>query len=115
MGLRLDYQYDGFKGRSDVGAGGADIHINSITANLIVPFRVGYAKPYLIGGFGMYPVRLPGSADRENDWGANGGAGLTFALPRTGVSAFVEARYHAVSRSRTSPFHFVPITVGLMF
>lgn len=115
MGLRLDYQYDGFKGKTIAGTRIEDMHVNSVTANLVVPFRVGYAKPYLIAGGGFYPVKLGGAAKRENDWGANGGAGISFQLPYTTLGAFLEARYHAVNRSRTSPYHFVPITFGVLF
>jgi hypothetical protein len=115
MGLRLDYQYDGFKGRTVGGTAVPDIHVNSVTANLVVPFRVGYAKPYLIGGGGFYPLRLPGATHRENDWGANGGAGVGFPLPYTTLGAFIEVRYHAVNRPDTSPYHFVPVTFGIMF
>lgn len=115
MGLRVDYQYDGFKGKTIGGSRISDIHVNSVTANLVIPFRVGYAKPYLIGGGGMYPLRLPGATKRENDWGGNAGAGIGFELPGTGLGAFIEARYHAVNRSNTSPYHFVPVTFGVLF
>lgn len=115
MGLRLDYQYDGFKGKAIAGTRIEDMHVNSVTANLVVPFRVGYAKPYLIAGGGFYPLKLGGAAKRENDWGANGGAGVSFQLPYTTLGGFLEARYHVVNRSRTSPYHFVPITFGVMF
>jgi hypothetical protein len=115
LGFRLDYQYDAFNGKTTGGTRVEDIHINSVTGNLVVPFRVGYAKPYLIGGGGFYPLRLPGAEKRENDWGANGGAGVGFQLPYTTLAAFLEVRYHAVNRSRTSPYHFVPITFGVLF
>jgi hypothetical protein len=115
LGLRLDYQYDGFKGKTVDGVKIQDIHVNSVTANLVVPFRVGYAKPYIIGGAGFYPLLLPGETKRESDWGANGGAGIGFELPYSSLSAFVEVRYHAVNRSRTSPYHFIPVTFGVLF
>lgn len=115
LGLRLDYQYDGFKGRTIGSTSYGNIHVNSVTANAVVPFRVGYAKPYLIAGGGLYPLRLPGAAKRENDWGANGGAGIGFPLPYTGVGAFIEVRYHAVNRPNTSSYHFIPVTLGILF
>lgn len=115
MGLRLDYEYSEFKGQTIDGSKTPDMHLNSATANLIVPFRVGYAKPYLIGGAGFYPLRLPGSSKRENDFGANGGAGVSFGLPYTSIGAFLEVRYHAINRANTSSYHFVPITFGLIF
>lgn len=115
LGLRFDFQYDGFRGKATGSARIPDMHINSTTANVVVPFRVGYAKPYIIGGFGMYPLRLPGATKRETDWGGNIGAGIGFPIPGTTIGGFVEARYHDVNRSNTSPYHFVPVTLGLMF
>lgn len=115
VGLRLDYQYDGFKGRTIGGVTGRNIHINSVTANIVVPFRAGYLKPYIIGGAGLYPVRLPGTTKRERDWGANGGVGIGFPLPYTNIGAFIEARYHNVNRPNASSYHFVPVTFGLLF
>jgi hypothetical protein len=115
IGLRLDYQYDGFNGKTVGGTTVPDIHINSLTANIVIPFRVGYAKPYIIGGAGLYPIRLPGATKRENDWGANGGAGIGFPLPYTTIGGFIEARYHSVNRSGTSSYHFIPVTLGVMF
>lgn len=115
VGLRLDYQYDGFKGRA-LGAGKIqDFHTNSISGNVVVPFRAGYTKPYIIGGVGLYPMRASGSGKRENDWGANGGAGISFPLPYTSVGAFVEARYHSINGPGSRTSHFVPITLGVLF
>lgn len=115
FGVRLDYQYDAFRGKAVSGTTLPGIHVNSVTANVVVPFRVGYVKPYLIGGVGLYPLRLPGTAKREMDWGDNAGAGIDFPIPGTTLGAFVEARYHDVNRSNTSPYHFVPITLGILF
>lgn len=118
LGMRIDYAYAGFNGKTVAGARVPDIHINSLSANLVVAFRVGYVKPYLIGGAGWYPLRLPGVAKRENDFGANGGAGVAFPLPYTSIGAFIEARYHDVNRSETTPYtsiHYIPVTFGVMF
>jgi hypothetical protein len=60
-------------------------------------------------------LRLPVSAKKETDWGFNGGAGIGFPIPGTTVGGFVEVRYHDVNRSNTSPYHFVPVTLGLLF
>ncbi len=114
IGLRVDYQYAGLNGKTVNGAKVPDIHVSSLTANMVIAFRVAYVKPYLIGGAGWYPLRLPG-AKRENDFGVNGGAGIAFPIPYTAIGAFVEARYHDVNRSDTSPYHYIPITLGVMF
>lgn len=115
VGIRIDYQYAGFNGKSLNGVQVPDIHIASITANVVVAFRAGYVKPYLIAGGGIYPFRAAGSTKQENDWGENGGAGLAFPLPHTGIGAFIEARYHNVNRSNLGSYHYVPVTVGVMF
>jgi outer membrane protein with beta-barrel domain len=115
IGLRLDYQYAGFKGRTVSGTTLGDAHLSAITANLVIAFRVDYVKPYLIGGGGLYPLRLPGAEKSKNDWGANGGAGIAFPLPYTSIGAFVEARYHAVNTSSPARYHFIPVTLGLLF
>jgi len=118
LGMRIDYGYAGFNGKTAAGARVPDIHISSLSANLVVAFRVGYVKPYLIGGAGWYPLRLAGAAKRENDFGANGGAGVAFPIPYTSIGAFIEARYHDVNRSATTPYtsiHYIPVTFGVMF
>jgi len=115
IGLRLDYQYAGFNGKTVGGAVIPDMHMSAVTANLVVAFRVGYAKPYIMGGGGLYPFRAAGATKSENDWGANGGVGVGFPLPYTTIGGFIEARYHDVNRSNTSSYHFVPITLGIMF
>jgi hypothetical protein len=115
IGLRLDYQYAGFNGKTIGGVAVPDIHISAVNANLVVAFRVGYAKPYIMGGGGLYPFRAAGATKSENDWGANGGVGVAFPLPYTGIGGFIEARYHDVNRSGTDSYHFVPITLGIMF
>lgn len=114
IGVRLDYQYDEFKGKTLNGNTIPDFHVNSTTLNIVAPFRVGYAKPYIIGGFGRYPLNIPGTK-KETDWGGNIGGGIAFPIPGTTIGGFVEARYHDVNRSNTSPYHFVPVTLGVQF
>lgn len=118
LGLRIDYQYAGFRGKTEPAGHVPDFHINSLSANMVMVFRAGYAKPYLIAGAGWYPIRLPGATKRENDFGVNGGAGIGFPIPYTGIGGFIEARYHDVNRSSKTPYtsiHYVPITFGLTF
>lgn len=120
VGLRIDGTFNNFGG-SSVGAGvgaydGADVKINAAIANLIVTFSGSRAKPYLIGGAGLYSVKpdLP-DADSKNHSGLNIGAGTTFGLSR--FSAFLEARYHSVSRKKVEGgrLAFVPVTLGFFF
>lgn len=115
FGVRLDYQYDEFRGKTLNNTRIPDFHVNSATANIVVPFRLGYAKPYIIGGYGRYPLHIPGILKKETDWGGNIGAGIGFPIPGTTIGGFVEARYHDVNRSDASPYHFVPVTLGILF
>ncbi|MDQ6736620.1 MAG: porin family protein [Gemmatimonadota bacterium] len=115
FGVRLDYQYDEFRGKTLDNTRIPDFHVNSATANIVVPFRLGYAKPYIIGGYGRYPLHIPGILKKETDWGGNIGAGIGFPIPGTTIGGFVEARYHDVNRSDASPYHFVPVTLGILF
>ena len=69
FGVRLDYQYDEFRGKTLNNTRIPDFHVNSATANIVVPFRLGYAKPYIIGGYGRYPLYIPGILKKETDWG----------------------------------------------
>lgn len=68
------------------------------------------ARPYVLGGLGIYNVDPgPGS---ETKIGYAFGGGVTFNLG--GLNAFAEARYASVQTSISSTT-FVPLTVGLMF
>ena len=80
--------------------------------------------PYLIGGVGGYHVKAVGNdaagAEGETDFGVNAGAGFDFGLGN--LSAFLEARFHAVFSGTTDPetledatASFVPITIGIRF
>jgi len=68
------------------------------------------ARPYLLGGLGIYNVD-PG-AGSETKIGYAFGGGVTFNIG--GFNAFAEARYTSVQTSVSSTT-FVPLTVGLMF
>ena len=68
------------------------------------------ARPYLLGGLGIYNVD-PGTGAQTKIGYALGG-GVTFDIG--GLNAFAEARYASVQTSGSSKT-FVPLTVGLMF
>lgn len=115
LGLRFDYNYAGFEGRSVDGIDRTGTHVNSLTANLVIAARAGALKPYLIGGGGWYPYTEPGETSRTNGAGLNGGAGIGFPLPYLDIGGFLEVRYHAVHASGHADRRFVPITFGVMF
>ena len=98
---------DGFDGNARIIAGLANAAFRLPVGSMI--------RPYLIGGAGMYNVggEVAGvKVDSENKFGINGGAG--FELPLTGISTFVEARYHSVFTENTNTNLF-PVTVGIRF
>jgi len=68
------------------------------------------ARPYALGGLGIYNV--DGGADSQTKIGLGLGGGVTFGLG--GLNAFAEARYISVKTDGAST-SFIPITVGLLF
>lgn len=107
----------------DHGNVSGNVDLIGAEANGVWALTRGVLQPYLIGGVGVYRRRVSQDIsgtieefqslkDSETDFGWNGGLGLRFSL--AGLSAFAEARYHAVSTSpdRTT---FIPVTVGLEF
>jgi opacity protein-like surface antigen len=83
---------------------------------LIFAFSGTSAKPYVVVGGGLYNTKgdIPG-AKSQNNLGFNAGLGATFGLGP--VAAFLESRYHSISRKdiKGGVIQFVPITVGLLF
>jgi opacity protein-like surface antigen len=68
------------------------------------------ARPYLLGGLGIYNVDF--GSNSETKIGYALGGGVTFNVG--GLNAFAEARFTSVQTSVASTT-FVPLTVGLMF
>jgi Outer membrane protein beta-barrel domain len=114
FGVRLDYSYNEFGGKSVLGKPSQGTHLNIVTANLIAVLPFGMVKPYLVGGGGLY--RFQEAADTslttKNDFGSNIGIGCTF--PFLSNAGFIEARYHRIY-GRTVSEQLVPVTVGIMF
>jgi opacity protein-like surface antigen len=113
IGLQVDAFYTRF------GLDGVDGHSRMIggTANAVYAFPgVSAAKPYLIGGLGLYNGKTTvtglGSSDSQTKFGINAGAG--FNIQASGVGVFVEGRFHNVFVTG-SDFHFIPITAGVRF
>ena len=119
IGLRLEGAYNGFNFKSSGnGSNNGSDRIGNATANLVFNLSRLPDSPYLIGGLGYYHEqftdRFGGDASR-NAAGVNGGAGLRF--PLSGLSTFVEARYHLMfSSTQGAPTtQFIPITFGISF
>ena len=110
LGIRLDGAYNQFSVKS--GLGGGNLHITSVTGNLVYKIPGASFSPYAIGGAGWYNSGASGGGTSTNDFGFNIGGGISMAL--SGFDTFVEARFNQI-QTQGSPARFVPITFGVMF
>lgn len=117
IGLRFDGIYNNLThSTTPAGTPSADFRVAGVLVNLVYAFPGTYAKPYLIAGSGWYGSRVDTTgAKSQSNVGFNAGLGTTFGFGP--AAAFIEARYHTISRSvaKGGVFQFVPITFGLMF
>jgi hypothetical protein len=115
FGVRFDGIYNSFP-RSNAAGNTSGFRVAGLLGNLIYAFPASTVKPYLLAGGGIYNTRLDLTGSKsENHSGLNAGAGVTFGIGPT--AAFIESRYHFVSRepSKGGVIHFVPVTFGLLF
>jgi|SRR5947209_5375064 len=117
IGVRFDGVYNKLTQATRAGALTAgDFRVAGALLNLVYAFPGTYAKPYVLAGAGWYGSKVDTTgAKAQNSLGVNGGLGITFGFGP--AAAFLEARYHSVSRTaaKGGVFQFVPITFGLMF
>ncbi|MFL5481569.1 MAG: hypothetical protein ACJ8AK_05220 [Gemmatimonadaceae bacterium] len=117
IGMRIDGIYNNLTHATPApGAAAGDLRVAGALLDLVYAFPGTYAKPYLLAGAGWYGSKVDtAGAIAQNNVGFNGGLGITFGFGP--AAAFLEARYHSVSRTVTKGgvFQFVPITFGLMF
>ena len=124
FGVRLEGAYNQFDAKG--GIGDAHTNIFDVTGNIIVGTAAapGTVRPYFIGGLGIYNVKAEATLNRvtvsssATKFGLNGGAGLD--LPLSGITAFVEARFHYIfsdSGDNGLGYNagFVPLVVGVRF
>jgi len=118
-------QVDGFYNRFGL-AGGVDGNSRLIgsTANAVFAFPIaGKARPYLIGGVGVYngKTSITGqpSTDSQTKFGANAGAGFDIGVSKS-AALFTEGRFHAIFKGATDATtlqeetaYMIPLTVGL--
>jgi hypothetical protein len=121
VGVRFDAIYTDFAGRTVAPDGGGsttnpDVRVMGVIGNLIYSFPGTSAKPYIVTGGGIYNIKAdaPGVRSR-NDFGFSVGFGSTFGVGQ--LAAFLEARYHGISRDAEDGgnVQFVPITLGFVF
>jgi Outer membrane protein beta-barrel domain len=124
IGVRIDGIYNNLTHATPLtvpnGSGSAantgDFRVAGALVNLVYAFPGTYAKPYVIAGGGWYSSKADTTgAKSQGNFGFNAGLGTTFGFGP--AAAFIEARYHTISRSvaKGGVFQFVPITFGLMF
>lgn len=117
IGVRIDGIYNNLTHATPAPTASAgDLRVAGALLNLVYAFPGTYAKPYVLAGAGWYGSKIDTTgAKPQNNLGFNGGAGITFGFGP--AAAFLEARYHSISRTvaKGGVFQFVPITFGLMF
>ena len=116
VGVRVDAMFNTF---GLDGAGDGSLRIMGVNANATwgMPMAASPISPYLIGGLGMYNMKVDfdGCGDAckgETDLGFNVGVGTKFAL--SGFATFAEIRYHSIQTEGESST-FIPISFGIMF
>ena len=121
VGLQIDAFYTRF------GLDGVNGHSRMIggTADALFAFPgASMARPYLLGGIGVYNGKTTidgfGSSVASTKFGANAGAGFDFGLGKTKL--FAEARFHAIFKGVTDATtleektaYMIPLTVGVRF
>jgi opacity protein-like surface antigen len=122
----VGFQVDAFYTRFGL-EGGIDGHSRMIggTANAVFAFPgASMARPYLIGGLGLYNGKTTidnvGSSEAQTKFGINAGAGFDFGLGK--AKLFAEGRFHAIMKGVTDgttgdekTAYMIPLTVGLRF
>lgn len=121
IGLRIDGMYNRLSVKDDAiitipGQGIVEsASISSANANLVYALPGVGIMPYLIGGGGIYSVKVHGDGidvESDNKFGVNGGIGAAF--PLSGFNTFIEARLHHVLTDNEST-QFIPVTFGISF
>lgn len=119
LGFQLDAGYSRLGLESDL----VDGHTQMITgsANAVFAFPgAAVARPYLIGGLGVYNMKLTagGGSGSDTKFGANAGAG--FDLKLGSAALYAEGRFHAIFKGAVDTqtpnqktAFMVPLTVGL--
>ncbi len=115
VGIQVDGMYQRLGADDELAFGDEDFQIIQGTANAVYTFTTAEEStfhPYLIGGVGLYNIKLTGddAPDSETDFGINAGAGFDFRAGSIGL--FIEGRFHNVFTEGEST-NFIPITVGV--
>lgn len=111
IGFRVDGMYNSMSPQDGVNL--PDVKISSANANLVYALPGTGIRPYLIGGAGVYGLKVDvPNASTTTKLGLNGGIGASF--PLSGFNTFVEARLHHVFSDNVAT-QFIPVTFGISF
>jgi hypothetical protein len=112
IAFRFEADYQRFDSKLDL-PGAGNLRIISGVANVLYKFAGETARPYLLGGVGLFNTgsSVEGS-ESETDFGGNVGVGLE--LPLSGITAFGDIRYQSIFSS-PEKLNLIPIRVGIRF
>ncbi|MEP6491596.1 MAG: outer membrane beta-barrel protein [bacterium] len=116
LGFRAEGMYTEFNSKAAEDKSRAAGLTGNVIYNFIAPTSGQSNTVYAIGGVGYYSTREPffdlrvGSPPSQTNFGWNIGGGFRF--PLSGFSAYLEARYHAVTGT---DIRLLPISFGLQF
>jgi hypothetical protein len=111
IGFRVDGMYNSLSPQEGIDL--PDIKISSANANIVYALPGSGIRPYLIGGAGIYGLKVDvPHANTTTKLGLNGGIGVAF--PLSGFTTFAEARLHHVFSEGTAT-QFIPVTFGISF
>ncbi|MGZ8379858.1 MAG: outer membrane beta-barrel protein [Gemmatirosa sp.] len=112
VAFRINGEYQRFSGKN-APSNAVDLRIISGTADVVYKFGGVMARPYVLGGVGLFNVGATvEDADSENKFGFNVGAGLE--LPLSGITAFADVRYQSI-QTEGNATNLIPIRVGIRF
>ena len=111
VGIRGEVMFHSFAADEETIFDGDNLNVLAGIINAEIGMSGVAARPYVIGGLGMYRSTF-GDFDAETDFGFNIGAGIDFAL--SGFSSFAEIRFHSIQTEGEST-NIIPISFGLRF
>jgi len=105
------FRLDGLYGENGAKVGSDNFKLAGGLANGVYEFGKSKARPYLVGGIGLFSVKLGSSSHTK--FATGGGVGVTFPVG-SDSKLFFEARYITVF---TETFYtaFIPLTAGITF
>jgi opacity protein-like surface antigen len=112
LAFRVEVDYQRFDSKLDI-RGAGNLRVISGVANVLYKFGGETARPYLLGGVGVFNSGSSvEDSESETDLGLNVGAGLE--VPLSGITVFGDVRYQSILASPDN-VNLIPIRVGIRF